>query len=79
MNHWAIFEVNDSEAHVVPIEPTIRDSGPPAEIACGHELRRDCPVCLPTLVRYGPLDLSEGDVWSHQQPGWPGANDRFLA
>lgn len=58
---WAVFQTVDGEVHVLPAVDGRRHAA--------HVTAIGCP-CWPMAIRSGPLSEP---VWSHQQPGWPGA------
>lgn len=66
---WLVDAESDAPAvHVLPCEDDL-----PAR---GHEPSLFCPACRPEPVRDGPLDTP---VWSHNEPGWPGAERGYAS
>jgi hypothetical protein len=65
--NWGVFETDSDGVHVAPAEGD--------EVSAGHELSPSC-WCHPKPLRDGPLD---DPVWSHNEPGSPGAEQGMLA
>jgi hypothetical protein len=65
---WLVVEVAPDEVHVLPCDEQ-------DQLVRGHLPSMTC-FCQPKAIREGPLD---DPVWSHNEPSWPGATQRYDA